>query len=80
MTIATTINGVHLMSWLRGKAPAQKRTLPVKTVLKPAAEDEVFDCATSGEEPLFRGSMRTLDREERGSLYYICLLEDARHY
>jgi len=37
VVIATAINVVHLMSWLRGEAPAQTRTSPFKKVMKPAA-------------------------------------------
>lgn len=37
IAIATAINVVHLMSWLRGEVPAQTRTSPLKQVMKPAA-------------------------------------------
>jgi transposase len=37
IAIATAINVVHLMSWLRGEAPAQTRTSPFKKVMKLAA-------------------------------------------
>jgi len=37
VAIATAINVVQLMSWLRGEAPAQTRTSPFKRVMKPAA-------------------------------------------
>jgi hypothetical protein len=37
VAIATAINVVQLMSWLRGAAPAQTRTSPFKKVMKPAA-------------------------------------------
>ena len=36
VAIATAINVVQLMSWLRGEAPAQTRTSPFKRVMKPA--------------------------------------------
>jgi transposase len=37
VAIATAINVVQLMSWLRGEAPAQTRTSPFKRVMKLAA-------------------------------------------
>ena len=37
VAIATAINVVHLMGWLRGEASAQTRTSPIKRVMKPAA-------------------------------------------
>jgi transposase len=37
VAIATAINVVQLMRWLRGEAPAQTRTSPFKRVMKPAA-------------------------------------------
>lgn len=37
VAIATAINLVHLMSWLRGGAPAQTRISPFKQVMQPAA-------------------------------------------
>jgi transposase len=37
VAIATAINVVQLMSWLRGEPPAQTRTSPFKKVMKPAA-------------------------------------------
>jgi len=37
VAIATAINVVQLMGWLRGEAPAQTRTAPFKRVMKPAA-------------------------------------------
>jgi len=37
VAVATAINVVQLMSWLRGEAPAQTRTSPFKRVMKQAA-------------------------------------------
>jgi transposase len=37
VAIATAINLVQLMSWLRGETPAQTRTSPFKKVMHPAA-------------------------------------------
>jgi hypothetical protein len=37
VAIATAINIVQLMSWVRGEAPDQTRTSPFKKVMNPAA-------------------------------------------
>jgi DDE family transposase len=37
LAVATAVNVVQLMSWLRGETPAQTRTSPFKRVMKQAA-------------------------------------------
>jgi hypothetical protein len=37
VAVATAINVIQLMSWLRGEAPEQTRTSPFKQVMKQAA-------------------------------------------
>jgi transposase len=37
VAIATAVNVIQLMSWLRGETPEQTRTSPFKQVMKPAA-------------------------------------------
>src|SRR5215472_9847625 len=37
VAIATAVNVVQLLSWLRGDVPAQTRISPLKQLLKPAA-------------------------------------------
>ena len=47
VVIATAINIVQLMSWVRGEAPDQTRTSPFKKVMKLAALDGLFDLPSS---------------------------------